>query len=85
MSLVLSYKNLQELIHGAPINKPAGTRCHVTMNFVNDDDTETSFTRTIVGSSSEYRIDTKVGCFVYGYMCEGTGMVLDKNRFLEDG
>ena len=55
----LRVRKVSDLIHGAPIGKPVSNRCHVSMVYVDDDDSETTFTRTVIGSSSEYRIDNK--------------------------
>ncbi len=56
---------VQDLIHGAPIGKPVSNRCHVTMFYVEDDGTETRYSRSIINSSSEYRIESKVSDFVH--------------------
>uniref|UniRef100_A0A7E4V931 Structural maintenance of chromosomes protein n=1 Tax=Panagrellus redivivus TaxID=6233 RepID=A0A7E4V931_PANRE len=53
----LRVRKLGDLIHGAPIGQPVGTRCHVSMFFVYDDETERVFTRTVTSGGSEYRVD----------------------------
>ena len=51
----------QDLIHGAPIGKPAASTASVTAVYAEtDSDTEINFTRSIVGSSSEHRVNGKV-------------------------
>ena len=52
----------QDLIHGAPIGKPAANRASVTAVYVAEDDTRINFSRVIHGSTSDYKIDGKVGC-----------------------
>lgn len=51
---------LQDLIHGAPVGKAVANRCHVTMNYEDDDANMRAFTRLVTGSGSEYRVDGKV-------------------------
>ena len=51
----------QDLIHGAPIGKPAASRAYVTAVYEDENGDETLFTRVIHGSSSEFRINGKVG------------------------
>lgn len=56
-------RKVSDLIHGAPIGKPVSNRCHVSMLYVEETDEGeevTIFTRSVIGSSSEYRIDNKV-------------------------
>lgn len=57
----LRVKRLSDLIHGAPVGKPVATRAHITAIYKDEDtEEETHFTRGIVGSSSEWRLDGKV-------------------------
>ncbi|KHN86179.1 Structural maintenance of chromosomes protein 1A [Toxocara canis] len=56
----LRVKRLNDLIHGAPVGKPVANKCHVTMNFEDDEGRMRSFTRSVSGAGSEYRIDSKV-------------------------
>uniref|UniRef100_A0A914CSH9 Structural maintenance of chromosomes protein n=1 Tax=Acrobeloides nanus TaxID=290746 RepID=A0A914CSH9_9BILA len=56
----LRVRKLGDLIHGAPVGKPASNRCSVTMNFVMDDENVKSFTRLVISSASEYRINKEV-------------------------
>lgn len=51
-------KAVQDLIHGASVNKPSATRCRVTLNYVDDEGNPRTFSRMVQhGSSSEYRVD----------------------------
>ena len=57
----LRVKRLADLIHGASINRPVANRASVSAIFVNDaDGTETIFTRSIIGSSSDHKINNDV-------------------------
>merc|ERR1719210_10558 len=57
----LRVKRLADLIHGASINRPVANRASASAIFVNDaDGTETIFTRSIIGSSAEHRLDNEV-------------------------
>uniref|UniRef100_A0A3P9GYH0 Structural maintenance of chromosomes protein n=1 Tax=Oryzias latipes TaxID=8090 RepID=A0A3P9GYH0_ORYLA len=56
----LRVKTLKDLIHGAPVGKPAANRAFVSMVYQEDNGEERTFTRVIIGSSSEYRINSKV-------------------------
>lgn len=57
----LRVKRLSDLIHGAPVGKPVANRAHITAIYKDEDtEEETHFTRGIVGSSSEWRLDGKV-------------------------
>ena len=52
--------HFQDLIHGAPIGKPAANRAHVTAVYEDEDGREIRFSREIHGSTSEYKINKKV-------------------------
>jgi len=57
----LRVKRLSDLIHGAPVGKAVSTRAHITAiykDIVTEE--ETCFTRSIIGSASEWKIDGKV-------------------------
>ena len=54
---------MQDLIHGAPIGRPAANRASVTAVYGDDDGTETHFSRVIQGSASDYRINGRVSFF----------------------
>lgn len=60
----LRVKTVKELIHGAPINQPVATTASVAAFYVETgkkgEKTQTVFTRKIVGSGTEYRINGKV-------------------------
>ncbi|XP_054718962.1 structural maintenance of chromosomes protein 1A-like [Uloborus diversus] len=79
----LRVKKLSELIHGAPIGAPVSNRAHVTAIYCNNDKSETHFTRLVIGSSSEYRIDGKsVGHQDYTARLEGLGINVKAKNFL---
>ena len=63
---------LQDLIHGAPIGKPAANRARVTAVYEEEDGSETHFSRIIHGSASDYRINGKVGYYYVCARCNGT-------------
>lgn len=53
---------LQDLIHGAPVGKPAANKASVNAVYVNSvNGEETHFTRVIHGSSSDHKVNGKVG------------------------
>ncbi|CAH2980605.1 unnamed protein product [Chilo suppressalis] len=54
---LLRVKRLSDLIHGASINKPVSRSASVTATFILEDMTEKQFQRSVVGQSSEHRID----------------------------
>ncbi|CAG9786992.1 unnamed protein product [Diatraea saccharalis] len=54
---LLRVKRLSDLIHGASINKPVSRNASVTATFILEDMTEKQFQRSVVGQSSEHRID----------------------------
>uniref|UniRef100_A0A2D4M0E4 RecF/RecN/SMC N-terminal domain-containing protein n=1 Tax=Micrurus spixii TaxID=129469 RepID=A0A2D4M0E4_9SAUR len=56
----LRVKTLRDLIHGAPVGKPAANRAFVSMVYSEDGTEDRTFARVIVGSSSEYKINNKV-------------------------
>ncbi|KAK5866917.1 hypothetical protein PBY51_011450 [Eleginops maclovinus] len=53
----LRVKHLRELIHGAHIGRPVTDTARVSMRYCDEEDKETVFCRSIVGDSSEYRIN----------------------------
>merc|ERR1719295_120757 len=56
----LRVRRLGDLIHGASINKPVSNRASVSAIFTNDNDgTETVFTRAIIGTSSDHKINNE--------------------------
>ncbi|KAJ0176378.1 hypothetical protein K1T71_007557 [Dendrolimus kikuchii] len=54
---LLRVKRLSDLIHGASINKPVSKCASVTATFVLEDMTEKKFQRSVIGQSSEHKID----------------------------
>ncbi|EDO49596.1 predicted protein [Nematostella vectensis] len=56
----LRVKTVKDLIHGAPVGKPVASSAKVTAVYAEEDGTEIRFTRKIVGSGTESRIDNKV-------------------------
>ena len=51
----------QDLIHGAPVGKPAANKASVTAVYADSvTEKETIFTRTIHGSTSDHKINGKV-------------------------
>ena len=59
----LRVKSVKELIHGAPIGKPVATTAVVSAHYVTEKDgkdEDTIYSRKIVGSGTEYRINGKV-------------------------
>lgn len=61
----LRVKRLNELIHGASVGKPVSRSASVTAIFELEDGTEKSFTRIVLGSSSEHRINDEVDPLTY--------------------
>ncbi|RZF46730.1 hypothetical protein LSTR_LSTR002593 [Laodelphax striatellus] len=56
----LRVKRLSDLIHGASIGKPVARSASVTAVFRMDDGTEKRFTRSVQGSSSDYKINREI-------------------------
>lgn len=79
----LRVKTLKDLIHGAPVGKPAANRAFVSMVYCEDNGDECTFTRAIIGSSSEYRINSKVvGLQEYSEELEKLGILIKARNFL---
>ncbi|KAF3860414.1 hypothetical protein F7725_000669 [Dissostichus mawsoni] len=79
----LRVKTLKDLIHGAPVGKPAANRAYVSMVYQEDNGEERNFTRGIIGSSSEYRINSKVvGLPEYSEELEKLGILIKARNFL---
>ncbi|KAL4655475.1 structural maintenance of chromosomes protein 1A [Arapaima gigas] len=79
----LRVKTLKDLIHGAPVGKPAANRAFVSMVYREDSGEERTFTRVIIGSSSEYRINSKVvGLSEYSEELEKLGILIKARNFL---
>lgn len=49
----LRVKTLKDLIHGAPVGKPAANRAFVSMVYQEDNGEERSFTRVIIGRNCQ--------------------------------
>uniref|UniRef100_A0A3Q3LT96 Structural maintenance of chromosomes protein n=1 Tax=Labrus bergylta TaxID=56723 RepID=A0A3Q3LT96_9LABR len=79
----LRVKTLKDLIHGAPVGKPAANRAFVSMVYQEDNGEERNFTRVIIGSSSEYRINSKVVSLPeYSEELEKLGILIKARNFL---
>lgn len=52
----LRVKTLKDLIHGAPVGKPAGNRAFVTMVYQLDSGQDLSFSRIIIGNSVHLQV-----------------------------
>uniref|UniRef100_A0A8C8MM68 Structural maintenance of chromosomes protein n=1 Tax=Oncorhynchus tshawytscha TaxID=74940 RepID=A0A8C8MM68_ONCTS len=79
----LRVKTLKDLIHGAPVGKPAANRAFVSMVYHEDNGEERTFTRIIIGSSSEYRINSKVvNLAEYSEELEKLGILIKARNFL---
>ncbi|XP_031422756.1 LOW QUALITY PROTEIN: structural maintenance of chromosomes 1A, like [Clupea harengus] len=79
----LRVKTLKDLIHGAPVGKPAANRAFVSMVYREDSGEERHFSRIIIGSSSEYRINGKVvGLPEYSEELEKLGILIKARNFL---
>lgn len=79
----LRVKTLKDLIHGAPVGKPAANRAFVSMTYQEDSGEDKNFTRVIIGSSSEYRINSKpVGLSEYSEELEKLGILIKARNFL---
>jgi structural maintenance of chromosome 1 len=79
----LRVRSLKELIHGAPIGRPVSSRASVTAVYLSDDGIETRFTRSILGSSSEYRVNEKlVTGSEYSEKLADLGILIKAKNFL---
>ncbi|XP_067303132.1 structural maintenance of chromosomes 1A, like [Pseudorasbora parva] len=79
----LRVKTLKDLIHGAPVGKPAANRAFVSMVYQQDNGQDLTFSRIIIGSSSEYRINSKVvGLADYSEELEKLGILIKARNFL---
>ena len=74
---------LQDLIHGAPIGKPASTKAVVTAVYRDENGDDTEYSRIIHHSSSEYRINDKyVRVDEYSAALERIGILMKSKNFL---
>ncbi|XP_059508357.1 structural maintenance of chromosomes protein 1B-like [Stegostoma tigrinum] len=55
----LRVKHIKDLIHGAHIGHPVSSTARVTMLYQRENEEELSFTRTIIGNSSEFRFNNQ--------------------------
>lgn len=60
----LRVKTLKDLIHGAPVGKPAANRAFVSMVYQEDSGEERAFTRVIIGEAVEITIHIPSYCTV---------------------
>lgn len=79
----LRVRTVKDLIHGAPIGKPVANTAMVSAVYAEQDGTEINFTRKIVGSGTEYRIDNKVvSPQQYTKKLEELGILVKAKNFL---
>lgn len=52
----LRVKTLKDLIHGAPVGKPAANRAFVSMVYQQDSGEELAFTRVIIGMNHQWQL-----------------------------
>lgn len=79
----LRVRTVKDLIHGAPIGKPVASTAMVSAVYAEEDGTEINFTRKIVGSGTEYRIDKKVvSPQQYTSKLESLGILVKAKNFL---
>ncbi len=79
----LRVKRLADLIHGASINRPVSNRASVSALFLLEDGEEKKFTRSIIGSSAEHRINGDVvSAQVYLKELEQLGINVNAKNFL---
>ncbi|KAL8609913.1 hypothetical protein ACOMHN_016388 [Nucella lapillus] len=80
----LRSKRLPDLIHGAPVGKPAASTASVTAVYAEtDSDNEIHFTRCIVGGSSEHYVNKKsVSSAEYAKRLEQIGVLVKSKNFL---
>ncbi|XP_049535618.1 structural maintenance of chromosomes protein 1A [Anopheles darlingi] len=83
----LRVRKLPELIHGASIGRPVSNRASVTAKFVitkaDGEQEEKNFQRSVIGSSSEYRInDSVVPPATYLHELEKIGINVKAKNFL---
>merc|ERR1739844_626676 len=79
----LRVKRLSDLIHGASINRAVSNRASVSAIFSMEDSTEKTFTRSIIGSSAEHRINNEViSSQQYHKELENIGINVNAKNFL---
>ncbi|KAH3819553.1 hypothetical protein DPMN_121292, partial [Dreissena polymorpha] len=80
----LRVRRLSDLIHGAPVGKPAANKASVTAVYADQDtEKETVFTRIIQGSSSDHKINGQsVSSHQYQEELEKIGVLVKSKNFL---
>merc|ERR1719367_655551 len=79
----LRVRKLADLIHGASVGRPVANRASVSAIFTLDDGTEKKFTRSIIGSSAEHRINAEVvSSATYLKELEQLGINVNAKNFL---
>lgn len=68
----LRVKTLKDLIHGAPVGKPAANRAFVSMVYQEDNGEERAFTRVIIGTKLHYQPSFNISLtfFLNSCLCE---------------
>ncbi|XP_055506132.1 structural maintenance of chromosomes protein 1B-like isoform X1 [Leucoraja erinacea] len=73
----LRVKHMKDLIHGAHVGHPVSPTARVTMLYTIEDDEDVSFTRAIIGNSSEFRLnDRAISRAEYANELEKIGILL---------
>lgn len=79
----LRVKKLSDLIHGASIGRPVANRAFVSAIFQHEDGSELKFTRSIMGSSSDHKINGEaVSSQAYLRELEKLGINVNAKNFL---
>ncbi|XP_078465757.1 structural maintenance of chromosomes protein 1A-like [Lampetra planeri] len=79
----LRVRSLRDLVYGAPVGRPVANRTHVSMIYAEEGGSHTVFTRTIIGSTSEYRVDKRVLNFnEYSAQLAKRGILTKARNFL---
>ncbi|GAB0087362.1 Structural maintenance of chromosomes protein [Sergentomyia squamirostris] len=80
---VLRVKRLGDLIHGAAIGRPVANTCSVTAKFLLVDGSRIDFQRSVIGSSSDYKINgSSVNSGKYTIELEKLGINVKARNFL---
>merc|ERR1712012_730226 len=79
----LRVRKLADLIHGASVGRPVAKRASVSAIFTLDGEEQKSFTRSIIGSSAEHRINSDVvSATAYLKELEQLGINVNAKNFL---
>merc|ERR1719210_983166 len=79
----LRVRRLADLIHGASVGRPVANRASVSAIFTLDDGESKTFTRSIIGSSAEHRINSDVvSASAYLKELEQLGINVNAKNFL---